>query len=161
MNIKAIVVTTFIGIPATLFAFASFAETSTKIGTLRCDVSAGIGLIITSNREVNCQFQPTRGRKETYRGNIRRFGLDVGVTTPGVLIWGVLAETRGATRGALAGEYVGPSAEITAGVGVGVNILVGGSGRSYSLQPVSVEGQLGVNLAAGVSDLVLVSNNRR
>ncbi|MGL5137733.1 MAG: DUF992 domain-containing protein, partial [Beijerinckiaceae bacterium] len=64
-------------------------------------------------------------------------------------------------KGALAGDYVGAAAEATAGVGLGVNALVGGSDRAYSLQPISVEGQLGLNLAAGVAQMTLVNVRRQ
>jgi hypothetical protein len=136
------------------------AQNSVKIGTLRCNVSAGLGLVITSSRDMDCLFEPSGGRRETYRGTIRRFGLDIGATTRGVLVWGVIAEVRKPGRDALAGDYAGAAAEATAGVGLGVNVLVGGSGRAYSLQPISVEGQLGLNLAAGVAQLSLVSTRR-
>ena len=136
------------------------AQEALRIGTLRCNVSAGLGLVITSSRDMSCTFRPTHGKREAYRGTIRRFGLDIGATSRGVLIWGVVAGERGPVRGALAGDYVGVAAEASAGVGLGVNALVGGSGRAYSLQPVSVEGQLGLNLAAGVAQLTLVSTRR-
>jgi Protein of unknown function (DUF992) len=136
------------------------AQDTAKVGTLRCNVSAGLGLVVTSTRDMNCTFSPSRGGREAYRGTIRRFGLDIGATSKGVLVWGVVAATRQPVRGALAGEYVGAAAEATAGVGLGVNALVGGSGRAYSLQPISVEGQLGLNLAAGVAQLTLVNARR-
>ncbi len=160
MPIKKIIAASLIAIPAAFLSVPSFSQETTKVGTLRCDVSAGIGLIITSNKEISCTFQPSRGRRETYIGNIRNFGLDLGVTTRGVLVWGVVSQITRPTVGALAGDYVGSSAEITAGVGIGANALVGGSNRSFSLQPLSVSGQVGVNLAAGVSQLTLVSTNR-
>ena len=144
----------------TMLSSAGQAQSAVKVGTLRCNVSAGLGLVITSSRDMDCLFEPSGGRREAYRGTIRRFGLDIGATTRGVLIWGVIAEVRKPARDALAGEYVGAAAEATAGVGLGVNVLVGGSGRAYSLQPVSVEGQLGLNLAAGVAQLSLVSTRR-
>jgi Protein of unknown function (DUF992) len=136
------------------------AQNAVKVGTLSCSVSAGLGLVITSSRDMDCVFEPSGGRQEAYRGTIRRFGLDIGATTRGTLVWGVIAEVRKPTRDALAGDYVGAVAEATAGVGLGVNALVGGSGRAYSLQPISVEGQLGLNLAAGVAQLSLVSTRR-
>ncbi|MEI8144930.1 MAG: DUF992 domain-containing protein [Alphaproteobacteria bacterium] len=145
---------------AALLPTAGEAQSAVRVGTLRCNVSAGIGLLITSTRDINCLYQPQRGRREAYRGSIRRFGLDLGATTPGVLVWGVVAQTRRPGRGALAGEYVGGTAEATVGAGLGVNALVGGSNRAYSLQPLSVEGQLGLNLAVGVADLTLVSAGR-
>ena len=143
-----------------LLPAVSSAQSAVKVGTLRCNVSAGLGLVITSSRDMSCTFRPSRGRREAYRGTIRRFGLDIGATSRGVLVWGVVAETRRPLKGALAGEYVGATAEATAGVGLGVNALVGGSGRAYSLQPISVEGQLGLNLAAGVAQLTLVNARR-
>ncbi len=161
MNIKQLITASFIIAPAVLFSAPASAQRMTTVGTLRCDVSAGLGLIITSNKQISCLFRPTRGRSETYVGNIRSFGLDIGVTTKGVLVWEVISETTRPQRGALAGDYIGPSAEITAGVGLGANALVGGFNRSFSLQPISVSGQFGVNLAAGVSNLTLESYSRR
>jgi len=102
---------------------AGQAQDAIKVGTLRCNVSSGLGLIITSSRDMNCIFRPTRGPREAYRGTIRRFGLDIGATSRGVLLWGVVAGTPRPARGALAGDYVGASAEATAGVGLGVKGL--------------------------------------
>jgi hypothetical protein len=126
-----------------------------KVGTLTCDISAGIGLIITSKKDVTCMFTPTApGPKEVYVGSITKFGLDVGVTAGGQMIWAVDAPT---TRrfGALAGTYTGATGEATVGAGVGANVLVGGSDRTVSLQPLSVQGQAGLNVAAGVAELRL------
>jgi hypothetical protein len=125
----------------------------TQVGTLTCNVSGGLGLIITSRKTMVCAFR-TRGGVETYTGEIRRFGLDIGATSGGQLVWSVLARSR-VPRGALAGEYAGGSAEATVGGGIGANVLVGGSRRSVALQPVSITGQTGVNLAVGVAGLRL------
>lgn len=130
-----------------------------EAGVLRCDVSAGIGLILGSTRQLDCTFEPRRGRAERYRGTIQRLGLDLGATTRGVMIWGVLAPSRVAS-GALTGRYVGASAGASAGVGVGANALVGGSNNAITLQPVSVQAQLGVNVAAGVAELSLTRVRR-
>lgn len=161
MYLNKYIAATLIAIPAAFTSLPSFSQDSTKIGTLRCDVSAGIGLIITSKKDLSCTFRPNRGRSETYTGNIRSFGLDIGATTQGVLVWGVISQIRRPTIGALTGSYAGPSAEVTAGVGLGANALIGGSNKSFSLQPLSVSGQLGANLAVGVSQMTLVSTNRR
>jgi Protein of unknown function (DUF992) len=160
MTIKIALAVSTLALSGVLVPTASHAQSVVKVGTLRCNVSAGLGLVITSSRDMNCTFRPSRGPTEAYRGTVRRFGLDIGATTRGVLVWGVVAETRRPVRGALAGEYVGATAEATAGVGLGVNALVGGSGQTYSLQPVSVEGQLGLNLAAGVAQMTLVNARR-
>jgi len=126
-----------------------------RAGLLTCDVSAGIGLIITSQQEVSCVYAPEGpGPQETYRGTFRLFGLDLGVTAGGVMVWGVFTDsTRG--PGFLAGDYVGASAEATVAVGLGANVLVGGSNRTVALQPISVSGQTGLNLAIGIGDLSL------
>jgi hypothetical protein len=84
-----------------------------------------------------------------------RIGLDIGITAGGVLAWGVFAPTAGPLRGALAGSYGGASGAIGLGVGVGANVLYGGSGRTFTLQPLSLEGSVGVNLALGVAGLTL------
>ncbi|MDQ0391164.1 DUF992 domain-containing protein [Labrys monachus] len=134
---------------------AAPAEASVQVGVLRCDVSAGLGMIITSSKSMRCAFRSTHGHTDRYVGTIRKFGLDIGRTERGVLVWDVLSSTTGPQRGALAGDYVGVSASATAGVGGGANALVGGSGRSFTLQPLSGQAQRGVSLAAGVASLTL------
>jgi hypothetical protein len=134
---------------------ASAQANRTKVGTLSCDISGGIGLIITSKKDLTCMFTPSQpGPREVYVGSITKFGLDLGVTAGGEMVWSVYAPT---TRkfGALAGDYGGATAEATVGAGLGANVLVGGSDRTIALQPVSVQGQAGLNVAAGVADLRL------
>lgn len=127
----------------------------TKAGTLTCDISAGIGLIIASKKDVTCMFTPSQaGPREVYTGSISKFGLDVGATSGGEMIWAVFAPSD-RKFGALAGNYGGASAEATVGAGVGANVLIGGSNRTVTLQPVSVTGQMGLNLAVGVAGLEL------
>jgi hypothetical protein len=126
-----------------------------KVGTLTCDISAGIGLIVTSKKDLTCMFTPSQpGPREVYTGSITKFGLDLGATTGGEMVWAVDAPTT-RTFGALAGHYSGASGEATVGAGVGANVLIGGSNRTVTLQPVSVQGQGGLNLAVGVSELSL------
>ena len=136
-------------------ALPAYAQQNVKVGALRCEVSAGLGLIITSSKEMRCRFTSLHGRSERYYGTIRKFGLDIGATDRGVLAWDVLAPTVGRRRGALAGDYVGVDASATVGAGVGANVLVGGFNRSFALQPLSVEAQTGLALAAGVASLSL------
>ena len=126
-----------------------------QAGVLDCDVSAGIGLIVGSRKQVTCTFAPTAGGpREAYVGTIGKFGLDVGATAGGRMVWAVYAPTN-APRAALAGTYAGASAEASIGAGLGANVLVGGSNRTVALQPVSVQGQAGLNLAVGVAGLTL------
>lgn len=131
----------------------------TQVGTLACDLSGGIGLIVTSSQTMTCKFQPAGGRVETYTGSVRRFGLDIGVVTSARMVWAVVAPVSRMAAGSLAGNYIGVSAEGTVGVGAGANLLVGGSNNAISLQPISLQAQGGVNIAAGVSELVLTFSN--
>ena len=127
----------------------------TRIGTLACDISAGIALIMTSKQNLTCMYMPAKpGPREVYTGLIIKFGLDMGATSRGEMIWSVFAPN---TRkfGALSGQYGGASAEATLGAGVGANVLVGGSDRTISLQPLSMQGQTGLNFAVGVAGLEL------
>ena len=127
----------------------------TNVGTLTCDISAGIGLIITSKKKLTCMFTPSQpGPREVYTGSISKFGLDLGATAGGEMFWAVYAPSN-KKFGALAGSYAGASVEATVGAGLGANVLVGGSDRTVTLQPVSVQGQAGLNLAAGVAGLEL------
>jgi hypothetical protein len=126
-----------------------------QAGSLVCDISAGVGMIITSQRQMLCTFTNSRGQREVYGGVIRRFGLDIGATAGGQMVWSVFAPSGQFARGALAGSYVGASGEATVGAGLGANVLLGGSNRSVALQPVSLQGQAGLNVAVGVADLEL------
>jgi hypothetical protein len=131
------------------------AQAPVAAGTLTCDVSAGFGVIIGSRRAVNCTFAPAQPSPvEIYTGTITKVGIDIGATASGVMVWLVYAPTS-RQIGALQGTYAGPTAEATFAVGLGANVLVGGSNRTVALQPVSVQGQVGLNLAAGVAELDL------
>lgn len=136
-------------------AVPAAAQERIRVGTLACNVSGNVGLIVASQRSVNCTFAPANGRREIYTGRITRYGLDVGVTGPGALVWAVFAPTNRMARGQLAGTYVGGSAEATLGVGAGANVLLGGSNNTVALQPLSAEAQTGLNLAVGVSGFQL------
>lgn len=139
------------------------AQNRVRVGVLSCEVAPGVGLIVTSQREMTCQFRPEgrRGVRETYAGRITRVGLDVGVTGRGVLAWTVFAATPRVARWQLAGQYVGAGAQATLGVGLGANALVGGSRNSVALQPLSVQAQTGLNLAVGVGSLTLIPARAR
>jgi hypothetical protein len=147
-----------VGFVAIVLAIASGAPAAAqdiRAGLLTCDVSAGMGFIIGSKKQISCAFTPEGpGRREDYDGSITKFGLDLGMTTGGVMVWGVFTNTV-AGPGFLAGDYVGASGEATLAAGVGANVLIGGSNRTVTLQPISVSGQVGLNLAVGVADLHL------
>ena len=132
------------------------ASAQTQVGTLSCDTSGGIGLIITSQQRLNCSYQGIDNRIEGYYGTISKFGIDIGATTQGVIVWQVFAPTTDFGPWALAGDYVGASGQATAGVGASANVLVGGFNRAFSLQPLSVGAQAGLNLAIGIANLTLV-----
>ena len=102
-----------------------------------------------------CRDTSLHGRAGRYYGTIRKYGLDIGSTSRGVLAWDVLAPTEGRKRGALTGDYIGVDASATVGAGVGEKLLVGGLDRFFSQQPLSVEAQTGLALSAGVTSLTL------
>ena len=142
---------------AAMLASPAMAQQSggTKVGLLTCKSSASLGLIIGSHQKIRCSFTPDNGPPENYEGHINRLGLDLGVKGGGIMTWAVFAPVNGYHHGALAGTYVGGSGSASLGVGVGANALLGGSHRSIALQPLSVEGNVGVNLALGVAGLTL------
>ena len=144
---------------AVALATPAAAQTRTKVGMLDCDISGGIGMIIASQKQVQCIFTPASpdlGRQEVYLGTISKLGIDVGATTGGRMLWEVVAPTS-RPFGALAGHYAGATAEATVGAGIGANVLVGGSDRTVTLQPISVQGQAGLNIAVGVGALDLAT----
>ena len=128
----------------------------TQVGMLRCVVNPSIGFIIAGHQSMQCRFtQNAPNPPQAYEGALNMVGLNIGISAGGVFGWAVFAPTVGMPAGALAGEYVGASGDIGLGVGVGANVLIGGSGRSFALQPVSLEGSVAVNVALGVSSLKL------
>ena len=141
-------------------AAPALAQSSVRVGTLACDVSAGIGLFVVQKQTLRCTFTPNGGGPvDAYTGKIDEFGVALGEVAAGHLVWGVIAAAPGLPRGALAGTYAGLGAEATLGVGLGANVLTGGTGRAFSLQPISVEGQVGLNIAGGVTTVTLVAAN--
>jgi hypothetical protein len=127
-----------------------------RVGGLTCSTDARVGMIVGSRQTMRCVFiAGGAGNQYVYRGTIRRVGLDVGVTRGGALFWAVFARQSRVDRATLRGRYVGVSANASLGVGLGANVLIGGSRRTMALQPLSTEGQTGVNLAVGVTSLVL------
>jgi hypothetical protein len=147
-----------IGFAAVALSIASAdpaAAQRVKAGVLSCDVSGGIGLFVGSQRQLSCTYAPEAiGVPEAYFGTFTRFGLDIGITGGGVMVWAVFTGTT-AGPGFLTGDYVGASGEATVAAGLGANVLVGGSAQTVALQPVSVTGQVGLNLAVGLGDLSL------
>jgi Protein of unknown function (DUF992) len=141
--------------PLVMTLAAGEASARVKLGVLTCQIAPGVGLVLGSSKGVSCDFSPTRMQPEHYVGRINKLGIDIGVTGGGAIVWVVFAAHSGYSRYALAGSYGGASAEASLVVGLGANALVGGSGRSFALQPFSVQGQTGVNLAVGVTSLVL------
>jgi hypothetical protein len=156
MTIRDVACLTAAAALTALIASPAAAQSSVKVGTLTCDISAGIGMIITQKQTMTCLFNPANGAPpDKYIGRIDQFGLALGAVQQGTLVWGVIAPTSGVPRGALAGTYGGVGAQATAGAGLGANVLVGGTGRAFSLQPLSVQGQAGLNFAAGVTTVTL------
>jgi hypothetical protein len=146
---------------ATSLAFAASAHADpggVKAGVLTCNVSSGWGLIFGSSKDLNCTFENGSGREEHYAGTINKYGVDVGYHNGGVIVWAVFAPTGDLAPGSLAGNYGGLTAGGAVGVGAGPNALVGGSDNHVSLQPVSIEGLTGLNIAAGVASISLTSS---
>jgi Protein of unknown function (DUF992) len=135
----------------------------TKVGRLDCQLASSTGFIVASHDPMRCRYTPDGPfPAEFYHGVITTIGLDIGFKTGGEMAWAVIAPTLGPPRGGLAGEYLGASGSVTAGVGAGANVLVGGFERSFVLQPLSVQAETGLNLTLGVSGLELrwVSESR-
>lgn len=151
---KTLVCAAALGIAVVGAAEPASAQARLEVGVLRCSVEGGVGLIVGSSKSMHCVFRH-RGIDEHYRGNITKIGLDVGYTRRTEIAWAVLAPTAHVPPESLKGRYGGVSAEATVGVGVGANALIGGSRRSVILQPLSVQGQTGINIAAGVAGLSL------
>jgi hypothetical protein len=126
-----------------------------RAGILQCQGGQNVGFVVGSVTSLECVFQSEGSRPEPYIATIRRFGLDIGVTEQTQFAWAVNAPTDRVGRGELAGSYGGVGANASVGIGGGGNFLVGGPQNSYALQPISLQGQTGLNVAAGVAGLEL------
>jgi hypothetical protein len=130
------------------------ADSGVNVGSLSCRVEGGVGFVFGSSKDMSCVFTRPDGSAERYHGEINKYGVDIGFTDEAHMIWAVFAPGN-VEKGALAGSYGGATASVTAGLGLGANVLIGGSGDQIALQPVSIEGNQGLNLAAGVATVTL------
>ena len=144
-----------IAIMATISATPTHA--AVQAGVLSCRTGPSVGLILGSVREFQCTFRPSVAGepRQYYSATIGRVGVDIGVSGGGQLVWAVFAPTVRVGPGDLAGTYIGGSAAVAVGLGAGANVLVGGSSNSIALQPLSVEGSVGLGVAAGGQGLTL------
>ena len=148
VSLAVAAVTAIVAIP-----FAT-AQSRVKTGVLECRGSTA-AFLIGSVTDMSCIFRRPGGLAEPYGATMRRFGIDIGVSHDLVVAWAVFAPTRQFSVGDLAGGYVGGAASATFGLGIGANALVGGSSNSFALQPLSLQGQVGLSIAAGVASLEL------
>jgi len=133
------------------FASGAQAQTGVKVGTLSCHVSSGWGFVFGSSRRLRCVYSPVQGAPEHYAGTLNKYGVDIGYVQSGVMLWAVVAPSSTLAPGALQGDYGGVTGSATVAVGVGANVLVGGFNKSITLQPVSIEGNTGLNVAGGIA----------
>ena len=131
------------------------AQSRFAVGVLECRAGPSTTFIIGSVRDFDCLFTPTDGPLQRYGATIQRLGVDVGWSNNTSLVWQVFAPTNVIGPGALSGGYGGLSAGAAVGVGLGANALAGGLNNSFALQPVSVEGSTGLNVAAGIGSISL------
>jgi hypothetical protein len=144
-----------LAVGACALATPATADTTVKTGVLTCNVDSGWGFVFGSSRDLKCNYSGSSGHHEHYSGHIAKYGVDIGYLQGGVIVWGVLAPTNDLKAGALAGDYGGATGGASVGVGVDANVLVGGFNRSITLQPISVEGDKGLNVAAGIASITL------
>ena len=131
------------------------AQSGVKVGVLTCNVEGGWGFILGSSKDVRCTYAPSGRATERYRGTISKVGVDIGYTQGGVLVWTVVAPTSDIRPGALEGDYGGVTASATIIGGLGANAMLGGFDKSIALQPLSIEGNTGLNVAAGITGMTL------
>ena len=140
---------------AALSGAANAAPAGVKVGTLTCDVAGGVGFVFGSTKDLTCSYEPSKARVERYAGSISKWGVDIGYTGKGKLVWAVFAPSSDVRPGAIEGEYAGATAQANVGIGVGANALIGGLDKSIALQPLSVQGSTGLNVAAGIGQISL------
>ena len=145
----------FASLVASLASASALPQPAYRAGILQCQGGQNVGFVVGSATSLECVFQSEGRRPEPYVATVRRYGVDLGITDQTRLAWAVNAPTGRVGYGDLAGNYGGVGANASVGVGFGGNFLVGGPANSYALQPISVQGQTGLNVAAGVADIQL------
>ena len=126
-----------------------------QVGVLECRGGASIGFIVGSVTHLGCVLRVEGMPEDRYVATIRKVGIDIGITEESALAWGVWAPVARLGPGDLSGNYAGADGSASVGVGAGGNVLVGGSNNSIALQPLSLQGQVGINVAAGLESLEL------
>jgi len=147
--IRAMTTAASIGVLA-LASQAQAGPAGVKVGVLTCHVESGWGYVVGSSKDMHCNYRPNNGEVDRYVGSISKFGADIGYTNSAVIVWDVVAPSSDIRPGALQGDYAGATASATIGGGIGAHVLLGGFDKSIALQPVSVEGNTGLDVAAGV-----------
>jgi len=141
---------------ALTLAGTAVAQEGVKVGVLDCKVSGGVSFVFGSSKKLDCTFLPAADRPaERYKGEVQSYGVDIGFTSEGMMVWAVFAPAADVAPGALQGGYGGVTAAVAAGAGMGTNVLLGGGNDSIALQPLSIEGLKGLNVAAGVKGIKL------
>ena len=151
--VSVLVIGLLLGLAA--LAQAGEEKKGVKVGTLRCNEASGWGFVFGSSHDLKCVFTGlAKGEKPLhFTGKIKKFGVDIGYQSNAIILWGVASTSEKVLPGEMAGSYYGASAEAAWAAGLGTNVLVGGSKKGFALQPVSVEGLTGLNVAAGVAEI--------
>ena len=142
-------------VATTMAASAQQPVSRVQVGTLECRGGPSVGFIVGSVTNLGCIFRSAGRPEDRYVATVRKVGIDVGFTAESALAWTVFAPTAQLGPGDLSGNYAGAQSSAAVGVGLGANALVGGSQNSFALQPLSVQGQVGLNVAAGLESLEL------
>ena len=150
---------TFVSVAsAALVAAAALAHAQsgrTQVGVLECRGGPNVGMIVGSVTNLGCVFRSDGRPDDLYTARITKVGIDIGITTETALSWAVFAPTARLGMGDLSGNYAGVDASAAVGVGLGGNVMLGGSANSFALQPLSVQGQTGLSVAGGVQSMEL------
>lgn len=137
-----------------LAPISAFSQIAT-VGVLQCHLSGGVGMILFENQLLDCVYKGLSAPPQHYIGRLTNVGANIGVSGPGEMIWDVVTAATKVDPGQLTGDYVGAQGSVAVGAGGGGAVLVGGSHKSISLQPVSVSVGSGLNLSAGFGNLNL------
>ncbi len=132
-----------------------------RVGYLNCQVARGVGFVFGMTRNLTCTYAPNNGTPETYVGEIQQYGVNLGFIERGIIVWAVIAPTANIEPGSLSGNYGGVAAGVAVGYGLGANALFGGSNNQFGLQPLSLEGMQGLNIAAGIAGMSLRTTRTR
>ena len=130
------------------------ASADVELGVLSCKsvVGSRLNLVIRSTVDVKCEMKYSGGEVERYKGETGiALGLDLSFKDNEEIAFTVISASEVKVGSyPVTGKYIGAKATVSAGIGLGAAALIGGSNDNFGLNPLALETNQGVGVAADI-----------